>query len=120
MDWRIVGDRRSGCRAAMRPVGLTTKHRHNKYASACDGELMLLHQCSRCAKIVINRIAADDDLVALFAVFEDSCASEVFQTEAIRAGIAILTAANRELVRLRLLGHTQVDRSHVWRETQRV
>jgi hypothetical protein len=41
-------------------VGLTFKRRQKKYASTRPGELMLVHQCTSCAAISINRIAADD------------------------------------------------------------
>lgn len=35
----------------MKPIGLRCKH---------DGELMIVHQCLSCGKIVNNRIAGDD------------------------------------------------------------
>jgi hypothetical protein len=66
-----AGDRRSDCRAAMRPVGLTLKRSHNKYA-VDDGELMLIHLCLGCGKLSINRIAADDNAEKLLSVFNSS------------------------------------------------
>jgi hypothetical protein len=91
----------------MQPVGLTTKHSWNKYASDRDGELMIIHRCSRCDKLVINRIAADDSNDDLLALFERSCKpSDPFLADCISAGIVLLTADERELVQRRLLGNT--------------
>ena len=36
---------------------LTIKRSRNKYAGTRDGELMLIHRCTICAKLAINRIA---------------------------------------------------------------
>src|SRR4051812_18681874 len=99
LDWSIAGDRLSSCRAVMRPVGLTTKQTRNKYAGERDGELMLIHRCTDCGHLAINRIAADDDSVGLFAVFEESCAAPTaMQADIVRAGIAILTTQDHELL----------------------
>ena len=60
LDLFEAGDRLAACKAPMRPVGLTLKNSRNKYARAASGELMLVHLCTDCSKISINRIAADD------------------------------------------------------------
>jgi hypothetical protein len=89
----------------MRPIGLTTKRSRNKYASERDGELMIIHRCSVCAKLVINRIAADDSDAALLDLFEDSCApSAALEAELAATGVAPLTPADRDLVWRRLFG----------------
>ena len=54
-----VGDRRSGCRAAMAPIAVWVKD---------DGEWALVHRCTRCSKTNTNRIAGDDDEGALQAL----------------------------------------------------
>jgi len=106
LDGLSAGDRLAGCRATMRPIGLTTKHCRNKYASERDGELMIIHQCSVCPKVVINRIAADDSAAALIELFEASCASSAaLQAELGSIGVAILTARDGDLVRRRLFGN---------------
>jgi len=105
LDGLNAGDRLAGCRATMRPIGLTTKRCRNKYASERDGELMIIHRCTVCPKIVINRIAADDSAAALFELFEDSCASSAaLQAELGSIGVSILTARDANLVRRRLFG----------------
>jgi hypothetical protein len=92
----------------MQPVGLTTKHSHNKYARDRDGELMIVHECSRCRKMAINRIAADDSAGELLGLFERSCEpSAEFLADLSGAGIVLLTALDRALMRRRLLGNRE-------------
>jgi RNHCP domain len=115
LDWHNAGDRLSSCRAAMRPLGLTTKRGRNKYASERDGELMLIHECSACKKVVINRIAADDNAAALLALFEDSYGTDVaFRAALDSSGVSILTAHDRDLVRKRLFGSSRMGLESRW------
>jgi RNHCP domain len=74
LDWREPGDRMCSCRAPMEPVALTTRRGRNKYAGERDGELMLIHRCAGCTKLVLNRVAADDSAEVILAVFEASLA----------------------------------------------
>lgn len=55
----LMGDRRSGCRGRMEPIAVWVKP---------DGEWALVHRCERCGKVNTNRIAGDDDEVALEAI----------------------------------------------------
>lgn len=105
LDWRVAGDRLSSCRRAMEPIGLTTKRSDNKYAQDRDGELMLIHRCSGCGTLVINRIAADDNPAEIIGVFECSQTLAPSVIAALDAnGVAVLTAADDVLVRRRLFG----------------
>ena len=89
----------------MEPIGLTTKRGRNKYANERDGELMLIHRCSGCGAIVINRIAADDRDDLLLDIFELSCRpSAALQAELIAQGITLLLNKDRGLVQQRLFG----------------
>ena len=72
LDLYSSGDRLSACKAGMKPVGLTMKKSRNKYQLSPRGELMLVHICTDCESISINRIAADDDPEAVLEVFRDS------------------------------------------------
>jgi DNA-directed RNA polymerase subunit RPC12/RpoP len=54
-----TGDRRSGCRGTMDPVGVWVKE---------DGEWSVLHRCRSCGFIRANRIASDDNEMLLFAI----------------------------------------------------
>jgi hypothetical protein len=56
----------------MKPIGLTMKKSRNKYRLESRGELMLIHQCSECRDLSINRVAADDDPDSILATFQDS------------------------------------------------
>jgi hypothetical protein len=62
------GDRRAVCQAGMRPVGLTFRiESQDRF-----GEIMLIHACSGCPKVSINRIAADDLDSEIVGVFNAS------------------------------------------------
>lgn len=73
LDLYSAGDRLSACKAPMRPVALTSKRSRNKYGRG-RGELMLVHLCTDCGEVSINRIAADDDAGTLLEVFRASLA----------------------------------------------
>jgi hypothetical protein len=105
LDWRVAGDRLAGCRAAMQPIGLTIKRSRNKYAGARDGELMLIHRCTICAKVAINRIAADDYAAAIVQILDSSAqVGSVWQAELDRLGVSMLSACDVALVAERLFG----------------
>ena len=72
LDLYAAGDRLSACKATMQPIALTSKRSRNKYSRG-RGELMLVHLCTDCSEISINRIAADDHADTLLEVFNDSC-----------------------------------------------
>ncbi len=74
MDMNTPGDRRSECLSRMEPIGLTIKQVNKRYGDN-QGELMLIHLCTGCGKISINRIAGDDGTEALFDVYKASCES---------------------------------------------
>ena len=48
-----VGDRRSLCRGLMAPIAAWVR---------ANGEVALLHRCTRCGTVRSNRVAGDDDL----------------------------------------------------------
>jgi len=62
------GDRKSSCLAGMQPIGLTFKQE----GQGKQGEIMLIHLCSVCERLSINRIAADDMSDVIIAVFDNS------------------------------------------------
>ena len=77
LDLFAAGDRLSACKAPMSPIGLTMKKSRNKYQRDLRGELMLVHQCTDCGTLSINRIAADDDSSTILAVFQSSVENRV-------------------------------------------
>ena len=53
------GDRASTCHGRMEPVGVWVRK---------NGEWAILHRCTRCGTIHSNRVAADDNPMALMAL----------------------------------------------------
>ena len=56
VDGRVPGDRASDCGSRMAPVGVFARPK---------GEQVLVHRCLGCGFERHNRIAADDDIVAV-------------------------------------------------------
>jgi hypothetical protein len=104
VDSQEAGDRLAACKGLMKPIGLTLKKTRKKYGPG-TGELMLVHECSDCGKLSINRIAADDDVERIFEIFN---ASKEIDT-AVKARleeseIAFLSEEDRQELRAQLLG----------------
>jgi len=53
------GDRSAGCGGIMEPVAIAARR---------DGEWTLVHKCRRCGELDRNRIAGDDDPIALMSL----------------------------------------------------
>jgi len=73
VDLNKSGDRKSECKSLMKPIGLTFKQEgFDKYGKPRRGELMIIHKCTGCGEISINRIAGDDSPESVLKVFEGS------------------------------------------------
>ena len=89
----------------MQPAGLALKRSLKKYSQNQGGELMLIHRCTGCGSISINRIAADDDAERIYAVFEESLLlGDQQRAELASNGVLALREEDRNLVRRRLFG----------------
>lgn len=106
VDLEKPGDRKSKCQARMMPIGLTFKHEGvDKYGRLRQGELMLIHECTGCGKISINRIAADDNEEMILKIFEESQKLPTEKKERLeRSGIEVLPEKKREEILLQLFG----------------
>jgi DNA-directed RNA polymerase subunit RPC12/RpoP len=105
LDLLEAGDRLSACKAPMWPLGLALKRSHKKYSRAGSGELMLVHACTDCGKITLNRIAADDDVEMLLETFERSLGLDwQVRSGLAEAGIQLLSHADGALLCAGLLG----------------
>jgi hypothetical protein len=105
LDLYAAGDRLSACKAPMKPIALTLKKGRNKYRRDPRGELMLVHQCTDCGILCINRIAADDDSVTVMAVFQDSLAlPQQVHHLGQQNGITILKTEDARIVQTQLYG----------------
>lgn len=116
LDLFAAGDRLSACKAGMKPIGLTMKNGRNKYRLESQGELMLIHQCTECCSLSINRIAADDDVEAIITVFRGSLAlHHQINFTCSQYGIVPLNADNTEIVMAQLYGQSlQIPSIHNW------
>jgi DNA-directed RNA polymerase subunit RPC12/RpoP len=105
LDLSAAGDRLSACKAPMRPLGLTFKRAHQKYGRVGVGELMLVHICTDCGRVSLNRIAADDDVDCLLETFERSLDLD-WRTRSCLAqsGIHLVNVMEESLVRFALFG----------------
>jgi len=67
---------------------------------------MLIHQCSECNTLSINRIAADDDSESILTVFQESL-WDGYELQGLcqKQGIALLGADQNELIYTQLFGH---------------
>jgi hypothetical protein len=90
----------------MKPIGLTFKQEGvDKYGKPRQGELMIIHCCTICNQVSINRIAGDDDPKMVLEVFEKSLElpSEA-KNELKEKGITLLEEKDREEIRVQLFG----------------
>ncbi len=109
LDHEHSGDRMSACKASMAPIGLTVKPGRNKYGEKAGGELMLIHRCSECGKLSINRIAADDRMEMLMEVFYSSASLDRITRKQIGASqIHLLQGVDLDLIVCRLQGCTSI------------
>ncbi|MEV4009470.1 RNHCP domain-containing protein [Nonomuraea angiospora] len=59
VDHRIPGDRRAACRGRMAALSITVRP---------DGEWLIIHHCQSCDELSANRIAGDDNALALLRI----------------------------------------------------
>jgi len=110
LDLYAAGDRLSACKAPMRPVALTTKRSRNKYNRG-HGELILVHQCTDCDGISINRIAADDDAGTMLEVFNASLALPLrTRNLLLESKIEVLPPGSLPMLQLQLFGESTIIR----------
>ncbi len=67
-----TGDRRSGCRGLMEPIGIWVRERK---------DWSILHRCTKCGFIRPNRIAGDDNEVLLLSLAVRPVTQIPFPTE---------------------------------------
>jgi hypothetical protein len=95
------GDRRATCNGGMEPIGLTFKH--EGYGRI--GEIMLIHLCSVCQKISINRIARDEPEYKILEVFNESFSlNDDIKQRLDKAGVYMLTEPDKPELSMQLFG----------------
>lgn len=71
-----TGDRRSPCRQPMEPIAIAAKG---------DGEWAIVHRCTGCGQVRLNRIAGDDAEIALLMLALRPLARPAFPLENLRS-----------------------------------
>ncbi|RBQ18218.1 RNHCP domain protein [Spongiactinospora rosea] len=59
LDGRVPGDRQAGCGGRMTALSVTARP---------DGEWLIIHHCVSCGALSVNRIAGDDNALALIRI----------------------------------------------------
>ena len=72
VDADVPGDRAAHCAAAMEPIGVSVRD---------DGEWALVHRCTSCATVHVNRIAGDDNPLMLMRLAVRPLAQPPFPLE---------------------------------------
>ena len=68
---------------------------------------MLIHECTECESLSINRIAADDDSESIMDVFNESLFNGYqIRTKCEQHGILILDATHKQMVVTQLCGYS--------------
>ncbi|MEX2217208.1 MAG: RNHCP domain-containing protein [Phycisphaerales bacterium] len=75
------GDRLSPCRAPMEPIAIEVRR---------DGEWAVIHRCTGCGRLAVNRIAGDDHELALLALALRPIANPAFPLDSLVKGPALL------------------------------
>jgi hypothetical protein len=76
LDADVPGDRAAGCAGAMEPIAVSVR---------ADGEWALVHRCTGCAAVSVNRIAGDDNPFALMRLAVRPLAQPPFPLDALGA-----------------------------------
>lgn len=106
VDEQKSGDRKSTCKAPMKPIGLTFKQEgFDKYGRKNQGELMLVHQCTKCDRVSINRIAGDDFSFEILAVYQESKGNEELRQKLAGQNINLLGQEDEKEIKKQLFGN---------------
>ncbi len=99
------GDRRASCQGGMKPIGLTFRIE----GKLRRGEIMLIHDCSGCPKLSINRIAADDTACEILAIFKNSFDLSSGHRSRIKQGtICLAEKTDRQEILAQLFGNVSI------------
>lgn len=105
VDDKIAGDRKSKCRGEMQPIGLTFKKEGtDKYGKERQGEIMLVHECNKCGKININRLAGDDEPKKIMKIFQNSKNNKSLFSKLKTCNIVLLDEDNQAKIKEQLYG----------------
>ncbi len=111
VDLTRAGDRLSSCSTGMKPLALTLKKAGvDKYGKELKGEIMIVHECPKCNKVSINRIAADDNTDELMNLFEESLKiDDSLRNKLKLMGINVVNEEDREEIRTQIFGRQPTE-----------
>ncbi|MGA2927748.1 MAG: RNHCP domain-containing protein [Solirubrobacteraceae bacterium] len=72
VDDDVPGDRAAGCDGSMEPIGVSVRD---------DGEWSIVHRCTACSTVHVNRIAGDDNPLMLMCLAVRPLAQPPFPLE---------------------------------------
>ena len=72
VDDEVPGDRAADCAGSMEPIGVSVRD---------DGEWALIHRCTACSTVHVNRIAGDDNPLMLMRLAVQPLARPPFPLE---------------------------------------
>lgn len=106
VDLTRAGDRLSSCATGMEPIALTFKAVGiDRYGKEQRGEIMIVHECLKCGKISINRIAADDNPDEIIKLLDLSITiNENTKSKLKLLGINISGEEDREEIKHQIFG----------------
>jgi len=92
----------------MEPIGVTLKHEGtDKYGKEKLGDVMLVHRCTVCGAINLNRIAADDPEDLVVKAYEKSLTlPQAMLNELSTQDISLVGEKEKPLLMERLFGKT--------------
>ncbi len=70
-----TGDRRAGCKGLMEPIAIWVRS---------GGEWTIVHRCRKCTAVRLNRIAGDDNELALMSLAARALADPPFPLDRLR------------------------------------
>lgn len=78
LDESVPGDRKSKCYGLMKPIGIVFKNgKVDRYGKKRIGEVMIVHNCTKCGHTSYNRVASDDNSDAILQLADDKNKDEV-------------------------------------------
>jgi len=106
IDKNFSDDCSTNCGGCMHAIGLTFKKEGNdKCNNQKEGELMIIHKCVICDKVSINRLATDDDEVAILVLFHKSfLLDNATKQKILNEGIEMASLKDKERVFIKLFG----------------
>ena len=106
VDSQISGDRMSSCKGRMKPIGLSIKNpRIDKWGVEVKGEIMIIHECTICRRVSLNRTHSEDSQNEIMNIFEEGKKIPLEKKKSLKTNeIEVLGEESREEVEKQIFG----------------